>query len=157
MSDANPTKSSQMWNKTINKWQEGKRLLMEMCTNTNQHMKELYCEKYWIQFFTPAEHTRAASWPSYSFPHFHSFKLFAVDSNFTDFYWFSTLLVTSHFLYAPLLRQCSFGPCPPNTSRFIFPSVSAFSPTHTHVDMDLHTHIHTRRHVHAKHTKVFLT
>lgn len=144
----------------------GKRQLVEMCTNTNKHMKELYCEKYLIHFFfAPAELTRVASWTSYSFPHFYSFKLFAVNSNFTDFYWFSTLLVTSHFLYAPLFRQCSFSSRPPNTSCFIFPSVSAFSPTHTwqtynthtHVDMDLYTHIHTRRHVHARHTKVFLT
>lgn len=130
---------------------------MEICINTNQHMKELYCENYLIQFFfTAAEHMRIDWWPSYSFPHCYCLKLFAVYSNFADFYWFSTLLVTSHFLYAPSFHQCSFSSRPPPTSYFIFPSVSVFYPCAYTVDKKttkkkhIHMYVHTYTHTHAE-------
>lgn len=87
----------------------------------------------------------AASWPSYSLPHFY--KLFAVPSNFTEFYWFSALLVTSHFLHAPSFHQCSFTSHPPPTSCFISPSIFACL-LHT-----WHTqHTRTRTCTHTKQT-----
>lgn len=117
-----------------------------------KHMEELYCEKYKILFFLPQQNIwRSASWPSYSFPHFYRFKLFAVHSDFTDFYWFSALLVTSHFLYAPSFHQCSFTSRPPPTSCLISPSVYAYF-SHTYIDIQYthtHTHVHACSHTHT--------
>ena len=71
-------------------------------------------------------------------------------SNFTDFYWFSALLVTSHFLYAPSFHQCSFTSRPPPTSCLISPSVSAYFSSRIHG-----RHAHARMHVHT-HTHIYL-